>query len=394
MEMKFAQRMDRLLPSGIRKVNERALAMEREGETVLHFEIGRPDFDTPEYIKQACIQSLERGEVFYTSNFGDMELRREIATYLTKRCRVEYRAEEILVTVGLSEAIFDVLSAILDEGDEILVPDPTWINYVNVPRMLGAVPVNYALEEQRNYQPDTETLEKLITSRTKAIVLVSPNNPTGSVLEAETVKQIAELAIRHGLYVLSDEVYERLLYDGAEHISIASLAGMKERTIVLNGFSKAYSMTGWRIGYLAAPEEMVREINKIHQHNVTCAASFVQKAAITALRDEKDEVREMVAEYEKRRNYAVRAINATEGISCTMPQGAFYIFINIRATGRDCETVAKYLLEEKKIALIPGTVFGKRGEGYLRMSFANSYENVVEGIRRLREGIEELRRLS
>lgn len=287
--MKYAERMKRIVPSGIRKVNEKALEMERNGETILHFEIGRPDFLTPDYICKSCIHSIQEGDVFYTSNFGDMELRKEVASYLDRRCRIPCTAENILITVGLSEAVFDLLTVILDSEDEILVPNPVWINYINVPNLLGAKPVSYDLLEENAYQPDLAEIESKITRRTKAIVLVSPNNPTGSILEKESLEKIAELAKKHDLLVLSDEVYERLIYDKQEHISIASLPGMMERTITLNGFSKAYSMTGWRLGYAAAPPELIQEMNKIHQHNVICAPSFVQKAAITALRDEKDE---------------------------------------------------------------------------------------------------------
>lgn len=391
MEIQFAKRMECLLPSGIRKVNEKALAMERAGETVIHFEIGRPDFDTPEYIKQACIESLEKGDVFYTSNFGDLELRQEIAGYLNEKRHISYSAEEVLVTVGLSEAVFDVLCTLLNPEDEILIPDPVWINYLNVPQLFGAKPVRYSLLEENNYQPDIEEIKAKISDRTKAIVLITPNNPTGSIISKDTLEAIADIVVRKNLLVLSDEIYERLLYDNEQHISIASLPGMKERTITLNGFSKAYSMTGWRIGYVAAPKELILQLNKIHQHNTTCAPSFVQRAAIMALRDEKNEVSDMVKEYKNRRDYAVSAINSIEGISCKNPKGAFYIFINVKALGKSSAQLADYLLEHEKIALVPGDVFGENGEGYLRMSFANSYENIVEGCRRLKTGIESLK---
>lgn len=319
-----------------------------------------------------------------------MELRKEVASYLNRRCRVPYTAENILITVGLSEAVFDLLTVILDPGDEILVPNPVWINYINVPGLLGAKPIGYNLLEKNAYQPDLGEMESKITEQTKAIVLVSPNNPTGSILEKESLEKIAGLAKEHDLLVLADEVYERLIYDDQEHISIASLPGMMERTITLNGFSKAYSMTGWRLGYAAAPVELIREMNKIHQHNVICAPSFVQKAAITALRDEKDEVSDMVKEYRRRRDYAVSAINEIEGISCLCPKGAFYIFINISKLGKTAQEVVDFLIETEKIALVPGSVFGSNGDCYLRMSFANSYENIVEGCRRLKRGVEKL----
>lgn len=390
MKELIAERMDRLVPSGIRKMNEKALAMERAGEPILHFELGRPDFDTPEYIKKACIDSVNAGDVFYTSNYGTNELREAIAEKLRTQNGIDYKASEIIVSVGLTEAVFDVLISILNEGDEILVPNPVWMNYLNVPKLLGAVPVTYGLLEENDYQIDLEEIRSKITDKTKAMVIISPNNPTGGVLSRETLEELAKIAVEHDITVISDEVYERLLYDGEKHVSIGSLPGMKERTVTLNGFSKAYSMTGWRLGYAAAPESLIAVLNKIHQHNTTCATAFVQKAGVAALRNENDEVNEMVREYQKRRDYAVNAINQIKGISCRCPKGAFYIFINIKKLNKPCAEVAEYLLQEAKIALVPGDVFGTEGEGYLRMSFANSYENIVEGCERMKKAIEAI----
>lgn len=390
MSVKIAERMDRMAPSGIRKVNEKALAMERTGEKVIHFELGRPDFDTPEYIKEAACRALAEGKVHYTSNYGTMELRQAIADKLNRQNHIDYKTSEILVTVGLSEAVFAVLAAILNEGDEILVPDPVWLNYVNVPNLLGAVPVTYNLKEETGFQIDFDEIRAKITPKTRAVVIVTPNNPTGGVLTEDVLKELADIAVSNDLMVLADEVYERLIYDGEKHISIASLPGMKERTFTLNGMSKAYAMDGWRLGYVAAPESYIVTMNKFHQHNTTCAPSFVQAAAAAALTDEGDEVNEMVKEYKRRRDCAVKAINEIPGLSCQCPKGAFYIFINCKALNRSCEELADYFLEEAKIALVPGNVFGPGGEGYLRMSFANSYENVAEGCRRLKEAVEKI----
>lgn len=390
MSVKIAERMDRMAPSGIRKVNEKALAMERAGEKVIHFELGRPDFDTPEYIKEAACKALAEGKVHYTSNYGTMELRQAIADKLNRENHIDYKPSEVLVTVGLSEAVFAVLAAILNEGDEILVPDPVWLNYVNVPNLLGAVPVTYSLKEETGFQIDLDEIRAKITPKTRAVVIVTPNNPTGGVLTEDILKELADIAVSNDLMVLADEVYERLIYDGAKHISIASLPGMKERTFTLNGMSKAYAMDGWRLGYVAAPETYIVTMNKFHQHNTTCAPSFVQAAAAAALTDEGDEVNEMVKEYKRRRDCAVKAINEIPGLSCLCPKGAFYIFINCKELHMGCEELAAYLLEEAKIALVPGNVFGPGGEGYLRMSFANSYENVAEGCRRLREAVEKI----
>ena len=392
MAARIASRMNRMAPSGIRKVNEKALAMERNGEKVIHFEIGRPDFDTPEYIKKAAVESLNAGNVFYTSNFGTMELRQAIADKLKRENGIDYKATEILVTAGLSEAVFAVLATILEEGDELLVPDPVWLNYINVPNLLNAVPVTYELKEENGYQLDLSEIKSKITNKTRAIVIVTPNNPTGGVLSQETLEGLAKIVMENDLLVISDEVYERLIYDGEKHISIASLSGMKERTFTMNGMSKAYSMTGWRLGYVAAPEEYITVINKFHQHNTTCAVSFGQAAAVVALREEGGEVGEMVREYQRRRDYAVKAINEIDGISCLKPKGAFYIFINCKSLGMKSAELADYLLENAKIALVPGDVFGPGGEGYLRMSFANSYENIVEGCKRLSEAVAALRK--
>lgn len=391
MNYHIAARMDRMAPSGIRKVNEKALAMERAGEKVLHFEIGRPDFDTPEYIKQAANQALAQGKVHYTSNFGLMELRQAIADKLKRENHVDYKASEVLVTVGLSEAVFAVLASLLDEGDELLVPDPVWLNYINVPNLLGAKAVTYSLKEENGYQMDLDEVRSKITSKTRGIVIVTPNNPTGGVLEEDVLKELAEIAKANDLMVIADEIYERLVYDGAKHVSIASLPGMKERTFTMNGMSKAYAMDGWRLGYVAAPEEYITVMNKFHQHNTTCAPNFVQVASIAALTQEGDEVREMVKEYQRRRDYAVQAINAIDGISCLCPKGAFYIFINCKQLGKTSAELSQYFLEQAKIALVPGDVFGPGGEGYLRMSFAASYESIVEGCERLKAAVAQLR---
>ena len=390
MNYHIAARMDRMAPSGIRKVNEKALAMERAGERVLHFEIGRPDFDTPEYIKKAANEALAQGKVHYTSNFGMMELRQAIADKLKRENNIDYKASEVLVTVGLSEAVFAVLATLLDEGDEILVPDPVWLNYINVPNLLGAKAVTYSLKEENGYQMDFGEIRAKITPRTRAVVIVTPNNPTGGVLEEDVLKELASIVQEHDLMVIADEIYERLVYDGCKHVSIASLPGMKERTFTMNGMSKAYAMDGWRLGYVAAPEEYITVMNKFHQHNTTCAPSFVQAAAVAALTQEGDEVQEMVKEYQRRRDYAVKAINDIDGIRCLCPKGAFYIFINCKELGKSSAELSQYFLEEAKIALVPGDVFGPGGEGYLRMSFAASYEDIVEGCARLKEAVARL----
>ena len=390
MGVKFAKRIENLVPSGIRRVNERALALEREGKKVCHFELGRPDFDTPEYIKKAGIKAIEDGDVFYTSNFGKLNLREAVAKYLSEKKHIPVAGENILITVGLAEAIFDVLAVLLEEGDEILVPDPVWMNYVNIPKLLGAKPIKYDLSEDNDYQPDMSAFEERLTDRTKAVVIVSPHNPTGSMLSADTLKRIADIAKKHDLTVISDEIYERLTYGENGHISIASLPDMAERTVTLNGFSKAYSMTGWRIGYVAASKEWISALNKIHQVNTTSAASFTQTAAIEALCGENDEVERMREEYRIRRDDAVKSINQIKGLSCKVPEGAFYIFINVKALPVSEEKFAEYLLENYQVAMVPGTVFCENGRGYLRMSFASGIEELKEGLSKLERAAEKI----
>ena len=386
-----AGRMEALPFSEIRVMMERATQMQKQGVDVIHMEIGRPDFDTPAVIKEAAYESLKKGNVFYTSNYGTPELRAAIAEKLRRDNGVDYAPEEILVTIGVGEGTYAAVAAFLSAGDEVLVPDPVWLNYIHVPEFFGAVPVSYSLKEERNYQMDADEIESLITDKTRMLVINTPSNPTGGVQSRETLEKIARLVEKHDLIVVSDEIYEKLTYGGVKHVSFASLPGMKERTITLNGFSKCYSMTGWRLGYAAAPVACIKAMVRVHQYINTCAASFVQEAGITALEKGESAVREMVAEYERRRDYAVDAINAIDGLSCNKPDGAFYIFVNVRSLGMTSAEVANYLLEEAHIAAVPGSAFGPQGEGFIRISYACSYERIVEGMERLKKAVEKLK---
>ena len=386
-----AERMNSLPFSGIRKMMEKATKMQQAGERVIHLEIGRPDFDTPERIKRAADESLAQGHVFYTSNYGTPELRTAIADKMREKNRVGYDPSEVLVTVGVGEGTFAGMAAFLNPGDEVLVPNPVWLNYIHVPESLGAVPSTYSLKEENDYQVDFAELESKITSRTKMLVLVDPSNPTGGVFSRETLDRLADTARKHDLLVLSDEIYERLVYDGVEHVSIASLPGMKERTITLGGMSKAYSMTGWRLGYLCAPREIVQACVRVHQYTVTCAPSFVQDASVVALRECDEDVEAMRREYQRRKDYVVKAINAIDGLSCNNPKGAFYVFVNVKSLGRSSAEVAEYMLDHAKVALVPGSAFGSEGEGYLRLSYAAAYEELVEACERIEKAVKELR---
>lgn len=379
----ICSKFNKVGPSGIRKINEKTLEMERAGKKIYHFEVGRPDFDTPKIIKDATIKSIENGDVFYTSNYGIMPLREAVAEKLRNENNLDYTAKEVLITAGASESIYDSYSLILEEDDEILLPNPCWPNYVNAAHIMGAVPVRYSLAEENDFQIDFDELEGLVTEKTKAIVIINPSNPIGSMFTLETLEKLADFAKKKDILVISDEIYENIIYGNKKHISIASLDGMKERTITINGFSKTYSMTGFRLAYVAAPEEFIRVLNIIHQHNTSCATSFVQHGGITALKEGGDASEEMVKEYKRRRDYIVEKVNSIEGLSLNAPDGAFYAFINIKGLGVSSEEFCNYLLDEECVAIVPGTVFGSAGEGFVRFSYASSYKDIVEGINRM-----------
>ena len=379
----ICSKFNKVGPSGIRKINEKTLEMERAGKKIYHFEVGRPDFDTPKLIKDATIKSIENGDVFYTSNYGIMPLREAVAEKLRNENNLDYTVKEVLITAGASESIYDSYSLILEEDDEILLPNPCWPNYVNAAHIMGAVPVRYSLAEENDFQIDFDELEGLVTEKTKAIVIINPSNPIGSMFTLETLEKLADFAKKKDILVISDEIYEKIIYGNKKHISIASLDGMKERTITINGFSKTYSMTGFRLAYVAAPEEFIRVLNIIHQHNTSCATSFVQHGGITALKEGGDASEEMVKEYKRRRDYIVEKVNSIEGLSLNAPDGAFYAFINIKGLGVSSEEFCNYLLDEECVAIVPGTVFGSAGEGFVRFSYASSYEDIVEGLNRM-----------
>lgn len=379
----ICSKFNKVGPSGIRKINEKTLEMERAGKKIYHFEVGRPDFDTPKLIKDATIKSIENGDVFYTSNYGIMPLREAVAEKLRNENNLDYTAKEVLITAGATESIYDSYSLILEEGDEILLPNPCWPNYVNAAHIMGAVPVRYSLAEENDFQIDFDELEGLVTEKTKAIVIINPSNPIGSMFTLETLEKLANFAKKKDILVISDEIYEKIIYGNKKHISIASLDGMKERTITINGFSKTYSMTGFRLAYVAAPEKFIRVLNIIHQHNTSCATSFVQHGGITALKEGGDASEEMVKEYKRRRDYIVEKVNSIEGLSLNAPDGAFYAFINIKGLGVSSEEFCNYLLDEECVAIVPGTVFGSAGEGFVRFSYASSYEDIVEGLNRM-----------
>lgn len=386
-----ARKLSNIPFSPIRKVFAVVEQLRAEGKDVISLGIGEPDFDTPPHITEAMAEAARRGATHYTNNKGIIELRRAICEKLKKDNGLTYDPEEeIICTVGVSEGVYIALTSFLNPGDEVLVPDPAWLNYTHVPVMNEATPVPYRLSDETGFQIDVTELEEKVTERTKILVVLDPSNPTGAVQKREVLEKVAEFAIKHDLLVISDEIYEKIIYDDEEHVSIASFPGMRERTIVLNGFAKAYAMTGWRLGYVAAPKELVQAMNRLHMYNVTSASSMVQWGGVAALTGPQEPVAEMVAEFKRRRDFMVSALNEAKGISCHKPGGAFYLFPNIRATGMTSEEFTNYLLQEANVAVIPGTAFGKYGEGHVRISYATSLDNLKKAAERIQNALSRL----
>ena len=374
-------------PSGIRKFFDIANTM----EGVISLGVGEPDFRTPWQIRSAGIRSLQRANTRYTSNRGLDELRLEISRYLSRKYNVEYDyTSEILVTVGGSEAIDIAVRAVTNPGDEIIIPQPSYVCYEPITRLAGGVPVIINTKAENNFKLTKEELLGAITEKTKALILPYPSNPTGAIMEREDLEKIAEVLRRRNIIVISDEIYAELTYGGKRHISIASLEGMKERTILINGFSKAFSMTGWRMGYAAGPEPLISQITKIHQYAIMCAPTTSQYAAIEALRSCDDEVREMLAEYDIRRKLTVKGFSDL-GLDCPEPKGAFYVFPSIKSTGLSSEEFCERLLYSKGVAVVPGTAFGESGEGFIRASYCYSTLHIKEALRRIGEFLKELK---
>jgi len=375
-----SQRITDVPPSGIRRFFDIAATM----ENVISLGIGEPDFDTPEPIIAAGIESLKRGETHYSSNSGLMELRRAIAEHLDVMYDQTYNpASEILVTVGVSEALYLALAATLDPGDECIVPEPCFVSYAPEVIFAGGKPVTVPTRVENNFQITAEEISAAITPRTKALLIGYPNNPTGAVMSRERLNEIAAVAKQHDLLVISDEIYDRLVYD-TQHVCFPSLPGMYSRTILLQGFSKAYAMTGWRIGYIAAPAELLGQLRKVHQYTIMCAPTVAQYAALAALQEGEPFVQDMVAEYDRRRRLIVDGLNDL-GLDCFEPQGAFYAFPSIQVTGMDDNQFAETLLHEQRVAVVPGSAFGEAGRGYVRCSYATAYEKIEQALERLRQ---------
>lgn len=382
----ISRRVGRVSPSGIRKFFDLLSTM----DDAISLGVGEPDFVTPWHISEAGISGIEKGYTMYTSNWGMPELRQELARNLAARCGVEYDPDrELLITVGVSEGLDLAMRAVLNPRDEVISPEPTYVSYESCTVLAEGVfvPVSTVVENQ--FRVKAADIEERVTSRTKAILLGYPNNPTGAVMERADLEEIADVARRHDLLVISDEIYDQLVY-GIKHTCFASLPGMKERTIFLGGFSKAYAMTGWRIGYAAAPAEIIEAMTKIHQYTIMCVPIMAQMAAIEALKSGEAAVREMVADYDRRRRVMVKGLNAI-GLSCFEPKGAFYAFPSIRVTGLSSQDFAEKLLVEERVAVVPGSAFGPSGEGYIRCCYATALDDIREALRRMRRFVQRHR---
>jgi len=387
--MKLASRMNRLGTETAFEVLVRARSLEAQGKEVIHLEIGEPDFDTPQNIVEAGVAALRGGWTHYGPSAGLPELREAIAREITRSRGLPCQPEQVVVTPGGKPIMFFVILALAEEGDEVIYPNPGFPIYESMINFVGARPVPIPLREEREFRFDVEEFRSLITPRTRLVIINSPHNPTGSVLDKEDLQEIARLAVEHDFWVLSDEIYGRILYEG-QHYSIATFPGMAERTIILDGFSKTYAMTGWRIGYGVMPEALAVHIARLMTNSNSCTASFTQRAAIEALTGPQDSVDRMVAEFRRRRDLIVEGLNALRGVSCLRPKGAFYVFPNIKGTGRSSREMADYLLYEAGVATLSGTAFGEYGEGYLRLSYANSLENLQKALERMEKALARL----
>lgn len=386
MTKPLSKAVEELKPSGIRKFFD----IVSEMKDAISLGVGEPDFDTPWHIRDEGIFALEKGKTFYTSNAGLKELREEICNYLKRRQGIEYNPlKEVLVTVGGSEAIDIGLRALINPGEEVIIPQPSYVSYEPCAVLAGAKPVIINLKAENEFRLTVEELKSAITDKTKVLILPFPNNPTGAIMERKDLEEISRIIIENDIYVMSDEIYAELTYKG-EHTSIASLEGMKERTILINGFSKAYAMTGWRLGYACAPESIIKQMTKIHQFAIMCAPTTSQYAAVEALKNGDEDVKTMRQAYNQRRRFLMNAFREM-GLDCFEPYGAFYVFPCIKEFGMTSEEFAMRFLEEEKVAVVPGTAFGESGEGFLRISYAYSLENLKVAMDRFKSFVEKLR---
>ncbi|OLE38846.1 MAG: aspartate aminotransferase [Candidatus Rokubacteria bacterium 13_1_20CM_2_70_7] len=387
--MDFAQRMARLGTESAFEVLARAKALERQGRTIIHLEIGEPDFDTPAHIKEAAKQALDGGATHYGPSAGLPELREAIAKHVTEARGVPVSPEEVVVTPGAKPIMFFTILALVGRGEEVIYPNPGFPIYESVINFVGGIPVPIPLREETGFGFDLDLFERKVSSKTRLIIINSPENPTGGVLDRGQLELIADVARRRGIPILADEIYRQFLYEG-EFVSIMGLPGMRELTVLLDGFSKSYAMTGWRLGYGVMPVPLAEQITRLMVNSASCTASFVQLAGIAALQGDQTPVARMVAEFKRRRDLIVDGLNQLPGVRCARPRGAFYVFPNIKGTRRSSSEVAERLLNEAGVAALAGTAFGKYGEGYLRFSYANSEANLRGALERMRPLFERL----
>jgi aspartate/methionine/tyrosine aminotransferase len=387
--MEFADRVKTLAPEGAYFMLAKAQALEAAGRKIIHLEIGQPDVPTFENIARAGVNAIEQGYTRYTASAGMLALRQVIAEDAGQRRDMEFKPAQVVVGPGAKPALFFPTLALVRPGDEVIYPDPGFPTYKAMIEVAGGTPIPVPLREEEDFSFDLSAFDRLLSERTRLIILNSPSNPTGGVMPLAAIKTIANAAIQRDIWVLSDEIYARLVYE-APAPSIAALPGMQERTIICDGFSKTYAMTGWRLGYGIMPEALAERVELLITHSVGCTASFTQVAGIEAVRGPQEQVEEVVAEYRRRRDVLVDGLNSIPGVRCRRPQGAFYVFPNVSAFGRPSNWLAEYVLEEAGVALLPGTSFGGYGEGYLRLCFANSLENIQEALERLRSALQKL----
>lgn len=386
MKFKQAERMAQVEPSGTREVFAKCIKLMEKNIPFTALTLGEPDFPTPQYIVDACKQALDEGKTHYVAENGIPELRQAICEKLERENDLHYTPDEISVTTGVAMGMFVAMMATLNPGDEILVPNPVYVTYWQIPRIAQAEVVTYDLLEENDFQVDVEQIRARITDKTKMIVVVSPSNPTGGVLRHDSLVAIADIAREHDLIVLSDEIYDHFVYDdGIRSESIASLPEMKERSIVLNGFSKSMAMTGWRLGYIAAPTKFMDAINRLSFYMTAGTTTFVQHAGVKALREEDGSIARMREAFRERRDYLVEEINKLRNFSCKKPEGAFYVFLNIKKTGMSSRDFCNFALDKVRLAMVPGTAFGPGGEGYARLSYAYSVETLREAVAKLNE---------
>lgn len=388
--MHIANRISRLGTETAFEVLVRARALEAQGKNIVHLEIGEPDFDTPQNIIEAAKTALDNGFTHYGPSNGLPQARQAVADYINKKRNLEiYNANEIVITPGAKPILFYGMMAVIDEGDEVIYPNPGFPIYESMINFLGATPVPLPLKEEREFRFDIADLEARITPKTRMMIINSPQNPTGGILTHDDLRQIADLAIKHDIIVLADEIYSQITYDDFRHETILQFEGMKERTILLDGFSKTFAMTGWRMGYGAMPEHLAKVVAKLQTNCTSCTSSFSQIAGIEALSENTDAIAaEFVEEFKSRRDVIVERLNAIPGIRCLSPKGAFYVFPNITGTGMTSQEFADFSLYEAGVACLSGTAFGSAGEGFVRFSYANSIENIEEAMKRIRETLE------